>query len=127
MNITLSELVGMRACVGGVERFIEQTGAKDHQPVDVVSLVGGKNTTSDLLWLAGRKLPKNKIVRFACDCALLNVEKIKPYTNKYDQIVAFLRCPVPDAARAAAYAADAAADAAYAALAVNGLLRGLFS
>ena len=145
MFITLHELVKMNACKEGVERFIAQTGANDHEPVNVLSLIGGKNTTSDLLWLAGRKLPGEKIARFACDCALLNIEKIKPHTDKYDLIVGFLRNPTPDAAHAAVYAAALAAvyataldaEAAYSAYAyaaaaqcdqqVNERLKGLFS
>ena len=116
MFITLHELIKMSACKEGVERFIAQTGANDHEPVNVLSLIGGKNTVSDLLWLAGRKLPNDKIARFACDCALLNIEKIKPHTDKYDLVVGFLQNPTPDATyaatRAAAEAARAAAEAA---------------
>ena len=105
----------MNACQTGLDRFIEQTDGTD-KSVDVKDLIGGKNTCSDLLWLAGETLSKDKIVRFACDCALISIELIRPYTNEYDLIHSFLLNPTADtadaAAYAAAYAANAAADAA---------------
>lgn len=106
----------MNACKRGIERFIKQTGANDDELYDVADLIGGENTYSDLLWLVGKKIDKNRIVRFACDCALINIELIKPYTDKYDLIIEFLKNPTrADAARAAAYADDAATAAARAA------------
>lgn len=105
MKITKSELVELNACLGGLKRFIKQTGGVN-TPVAVAALVGGANTYSDLLWLANKKLPKERVVRFACDCALINIERIKPYTNNYNMIVEFLTNP-------AAYAADAAYTAYY--------------
>lgn len=120
MKITKQELKDFGACQDGFKRFVNQTNNTD-EPVDVVSLIGGCNTVSDLLWLAGKTLAKEKIVRFACDCALLNIEKIRPYTNDYNLIVDFLNTPTADAA----YAADAA-DAADAAK-INKLLVKLFS
>ena len=131
MKITKAELIELAACRNGLNRFIAQTNNTD-EPVEVSSLVGGKNTHEDLLWLAGKKLPKDRIVRFACDCALLNNKLIEPYTYKYDLIVEFLRNPTAAragartaaragvratacaATRAAGWAAGAA-DAAYAA------------
>ena len=111
MKITKEELIELGACEEGLDRFIIQTNDTD-EPVEASSLVGGENIYSDLLWLAGKKLTKDRIVRFACDCALINIEMIKPYTDKYDMIVDFLRNPAThvatdaaDAARAAAYAA----------------------
>lgn len=132
MQITKQELIELNACEEGLDRFMLQTGNTD-EPVNVASLVSGKNTYVDLLWLAGEKIPKERIVRFACDCALINIELIKPYTDKYDMIVEFLHDPTAYAAyaaRAAAYAAraadaadaadaDAAARAAYAAYAAD--------
>ena len=79
MKITKAELIELGACKDGLERFIAQTNNTD-EPVEVSSLVGGKNLYSDLLWLAGKKLTKERIVRFACDCALINIEKIRLYT-----------------------------------------------
>ena len=120
MKITKAELVEMGACRVGLERFIKQTNGTD-EAVEVTSLIGGENTLSDLVWLAGKMLPQERIVRFACDCALINIELIKPYTSDYDIIVEFLRNPTGGGlvGDAAAYAADtarnAAADAAYAA------------
>ena len=83
----------------------------------------GENTVSDLLWLAGKILSKEKIVRFACDCALLNIELIRPYTNDFNLIQDFLNNPSQNAARAAARAAYAAADAARAAYAAYAAAR----
>ena len=127
MKITKEELIKLDACEEGLNRFITQTNNTD-EPVEVSSLVGGENNYGDLLWLAGEKLPKDRIVRFACDCALLNIEKIKPYTDKYEIIVKFLSNPTGAgvvagvvrlatraAIRAAAYADVAAADVAAAA------------
>ena len=127
MKISKSQLVSMNACIDGLERFIAQTN-NTNEPVEVLSLIGGKNTISDLAWLAGETLPKEKIVRFACDCALINIELIKPYTDKYDLIVNFLKNPesmgsyaaYANAASARAAAANAASAAAvYAARAAN--------
>ena len=110
MKITKQELKNFGACQEGFKRFIIQTNNTD-EPVEVISLIGGKNTVSDLLWLAGKILSKEKIVRFACDCALLNIELIRPYTNDFNLIQDFLNNPSQNAARAA-YAATYAADAA---------------
>ena len=121
MKITKQELKNFGACQEGFKRFIIQTNNTD-EPVEIVSLIGGENTVSDLLWLAGKILSKEKIVRFACDCALLNIELIRPYTNDFNLIQDFLNNPsqnaagrAADAAYAAADAAGRAADAAYAA------------
>ena len=110
MKISKSKLIKMNACIAGLERFIEQTNNTDKQ-VDVASLVGGRNTYGDFLWLASKTLTNERIVRFACDCALLNIEKIKPYTLEYDLIVDFLYHPSKAAADAYAYAYAAYADA----------------
>lgn len=113
MKITKSELIEMGACQPGLKRFIKQTkGTND--AVEVSSLIGGENTYSDFLWLAGKKLSKERIVRFACNCALINIEKIKPFTDKYDLIIDFLNNPT-DAATCAAYDAYSAACDAYSA------------
>lgn len=97
MKISKQELIEMDACVDGLDRFIEQTGDTD-KSVDVKDLIGGKNDYYDALWLAGKRLPKDKIVRFACDCALINIELIKPYTDDYDLIYNFLVNPTNDTA-----------------------------
>ena len=114
MLITKEQLIDLEACSEGLNRFINQTG-NTNLAVEVTSLVGGENTVSDLLWLAGKTLPKEKIVKFACDCALLNIDHIKPYTDKFEIICGFLKAPKQGAyaARAAARAAYAAAYAAY--------------
>ncbi|AHK11636.1 hypothetical protein S140_229 [Shewanella sp. phage 1/40] len=108
MKISKKELIKMDACKSGLKRFIYQTNDTDNS-VYVTSLIGGKNTYSDLLWLAGKKLDQSRIVRFACDCALLNIETIKPYTDQYDLIVESLKNPsAADAAINAINAANAA-------------------
>jgi len=123
MKISKQQLKSMKACEDGLGRFIEQTN-NTYELVDVLSLIGGKNTVGDLIWLAGETLSKEKLLRFTCDLTLINIDKIKPYTDRYDLIVEYLMNPT--AARAAdVYAAalyvtadaDAvdAADAAYAA------------
>jgi len=114
MKISKQQLIDMKACEDVLERFIEQTNNTD-ELVDVLSLIGGKNTVYDLVWLAGETLPKEKLVRFACDLALINIEKIKLYTEKYDLIVEFLMNPTADsvaiyAAIYAVYAARVTAD-----------------
>lgn len=125
MKISKAELVELGACTGGLKRFIKQTGGTEDE-VEVASLVGGENTYSDLLWLAGKKLSKESIARFACNCALINIENIKPYTDEYNLIVNFLINPM-DAAYAAAAAAHAyAAAAAGNSEKVDELLRKLF-
>ncbi|QGT52279.1 hypothetical protein [Vibrio phage MZH0603] len=106
----------MNACEPGLQRFIKQTNNTE-EPVEVSSLIGGENYYSDFLWLAEGTLPKERIVRFACDVALINIELIKPYTEQFDLIVGFLNNPdantdaVVDAVDAAVDAADADADA----------------
>lgn len=107
MKINKQQLIDMKACEGGLDRFIEQTD-NTYDDIEVESLIGGKNTTDDLLWLTGKTLSKDKIVRFACDCALLNVDLIKPYTDDYDVIIAFLKWPAAANAVPAARAAHAA-------------------
>ena len=93
MKISKQQLIEMNACQDGLDRFIEQTNNTD-EPIEVLSLIGGKNTNSDLIWLAGETLQKEKIIRFACDVALINIEQIKPYTSQYDLIVEFLINPI---------------------------------
>jgi len=89
MKISKSELIEMDACELGLKRFIEQTNNTEDS-VEVTSLVGGLNTHEDLLWLASKKIPKRRIVRFAYDCALIVAHHIKPHTDNYDLIVDFL-------------------------------------
>ena len=108
MKITKLQLQKLNACKDGLNRFITQTNNTD-QPVSIVSLIGGENTISDLLWLYSEIYDTKDIINFSCKCALINIELIKPYTDKYDLIVDFLNNPVDasrvDAARTATYAA----------------------
>jgi len=117
MKTKKHELIAFDACQHGLDRFIEQTNNTEAD-VDVASLVGGKNTYSDILWLLnGKGVSTDRIVRFSCDCALINIDLIKPYTDKHDLIFEFLKNRVGNNARAADSAAYAAASAAYAAAA----------
>jgi len=89
MKISKQQLIELGACEDDLDRFIMQTNNSD----EVASLIGGENMVSDLLWLAGKTLLAKKLVRFACDCALVNVELIKPYTADFDLIIGFLNDP----------------------------------
>lgn len=92
MKISLQELHDLGACSEGVERFKLQTN-NTREPVDVAGLVGGVNTHSDLIWLALEFLTEERITRLACDCALINIELIKPYVADYELVVNWLRSP----------------------------------
>ena len=117
MKISKQQLIELKASQYILDRFVDQTNGTDDL-VSVESLFGGKNTISDLMWLAGKTVDKRKIIEFACSVALINIEKIKPYTEKYDEMVRFLNNPeFKYAANDAAADAYAAADAAYAAAA----------
>lgn len=72
------------------KRFVKQTGGTE-LPVEISSLIGGMNTTRDLLWLAGEILPREVIVKFACKCALISLPLIEGYTDKYEVIAEFLK------------------------------------
>ena len=90
-NITKAELIELDACEIGLDRFIRETKNTD-EPVEILSLIGGENTTEDLLWLAVRLGGLEQVKKFALNCAALNVEKIKPYChpNQYELILNFL-------------------------------------
>ncbi len=51
-------------------------------------------------------LSKEKIGIFLCDCALLNVDKIKPYTDKYNEIFDWLNNPSKEGAHSVAVYAN---------------------
>lgn len=85
MKISKQDLIDMYACDCLVNRFTKQTG-NNNDPVDIVSLIGGENTYSDLLWIAGELLEIDKIAKLSLDVAMINIELIKPYTDKYDLI-----------------------------------------
>ena len=93
MKTSKKELTELGACEGVLDRFIKQTNNTDDS-VDVASLVGGENTYEDIMWLLDKKgVSKDRRLRFACDCALINIELIKPYTDKYELIIGFLNNP----------------------------------
>lgn len=75
------------------------------KPISIISLITGDSktgfhSTTEFLWLAGEILPREKIVIFACDCALINVELIKPYVTEeyYKYIINFLNNPTKEKA-----------------------------
>lgn len=68
MKISYDELIKIWGRKARIKRFLKQVNGS-REPVEVVSLIGGENTVSDLLWLAGRRLPKARIVTFAIGCA----------------------------------------------------------
>lgn len=123
-TITKAQLIAWNACEDGLDRFIGQTGGTD-KPVEIISLIGGKNTIGDLVWLAQKMFGTGRIRKFACDCALINVELIKPYTDKYDLIADWLKDPTgkdamaADKASCGAWAATADSFVGWAARAVS--------
>ena len=68
-----------------------------------------ETTKAHILWLVSKHQTRERIVRFACDCALINIELIKPYTDKYELILGFLRNPTDNEATVAYTASLAAA------------------
>lgn len=136
MKITKQQLKEMGACKDGLRRFIKQTNGT-LEPVDVSDLVGGLNTYGDLLWLAGKTIQEERVIRFACECALLNFDKIKLYTDRYDELLEFLKNPTytntnsaKDAFACYSYAyaaADAASNGAESRGAVDKLLIDMFN
>jgi hypothetical protein len=127
-TISKAELIIMGAHEKTLSRFIEQTG-DTHETVLISSLFNGKNTISDLMWLAGEICTIEKIRKFARDVAMVNVELIKPYyiesdyglilnslkTGENAPLVASIQTPSWATARAdaAALAISAAATANY--------------
>jgi hypothetical protein len=82
-TISKAELISMKVYETGLNRFIEQTNNTD-KPVLISELFNGKNTVSDLIWLAGEICDIEKIRKFARDIALINIELIKPHCSDSD-------------------------------------------
>ena len=79
--VTKAELFNMGACVSGLGRFIEQTNdTKD--PVLITSLIGGKNTVADFIWLAEKLYGVERVIEFACETAITKIELIKPFCSE---------------------------------------------
>ncbi|CAM0035687.1 hypothetical protein VPHK120G1_0021 [Vibrio phage K120 g1] len=94
MEITKQRLIGMRPA-GRLKRFISQT-KNTEKPVKIVSLIGTEFTSKDLLWLAGRfgsELGYEKIMKFSCGCALVNLDRIEKYSPEFEVIKKFLKDP----------------------------------
>ena len=112
--ITKAELISAKACLSGLTRFISQTNNTD-EPVLITSLIGGKNTATDLLWLADKICTAEKMRSFARDVALVNIELIKPECSEadYAQILNSLKTgkKATRAAHAAVHAASVVAAA----------------
>ena len=68
ITISKQQLKDLDACLSGLNRFITSTDNTAYG-IDVIDLISTDVTTGDLLWLAGKILPKKKIVQFAVDCA----------------------------------------------------------
>lgn len=95
MKITKKELLDMGACEDRLGRVLEQVEDAE-SVVNVSDLVGGEITYSDLLWLAGKKFTSARLVRLACDCALINIGLIKEYTENLVLVEEFLINPSAD-------------------------------
>ena len=67
-TINKQQLKDLCACKDGLKRFITATDNTEYD-VNVIDLIGSDVTTNDLIWLAGKILPKKRIVQFAVDCA----------------------------------------------------------
>ena len=98
MKISKQQLIEMNASEEFLDRFTKQTGnTKDEVSVDLlISFIGIETKVKDLLWLASETIEKEKIIRFYCDVALIDINLIKPYTKAYDEIVDFLKNPNPN-------------------------------
>jgi hypothetical protein len=129
IKITLETIREHHPCADGWKKV---KAANDDQPFPVSSILDS-NGLDDTLWVL-RCLPEHNQLwrKFACWCALENIELIKPYTDKYDLIVDYLNNPDADSAYNVARAVhgvvrsaydddddDAAYDAAYAAYAAT--------
>ena len=68
ITINQQQLEDLNACEDGLNRFITATDNTEYD-VNVIDLIGSDVTTNDLIWLAGKILPKKRIVQFAVDCA----------------------------------------------------------
>lgn len=90
--ITKQQLMKLGACDGLIERFERQTNNASGN-VDIVSIIGGENTADDFLWLAGKSLDNNKIVRFTCDLAMINIKPLEKYADDFNLILGFLDNP----------------------------------
>ena len=95
IKITIQQLIQLGTDDAVLNAFIEQTNDTD-KPVDLASLVGGKIPIEDLAWLScvlcTSPEQRVKMIRCVKDCALINIELIKPFVTKrdYNSIVKFL-------------------------------------
>ena len=67
-TINKQQLKNLNTCEDRFNRFIAATD-NTNTDVNVLDLIGSDVTTSDLLWLADKILPKKMIAQFAIDCA----------------------------------------------------------
>lgn len=85
MKISKAELLSLNACSGGYQRFVEQTHYTN-EPVDLVTLIGGKNKISDFVWLINVKHSQGHLDArpFFAGLCLLGLEFVKPFFTEQD-------------------------------------------
>ena len=119
ITINKQQLKDLNACQSGLERFITSTKYTECD-VCVIDLISTDVTTSDLIWLAGKILPKKKIVQFAVDCAesvvhlSINKELSQNCIDATKAVIENDNITNRNATRAAAGAADAEYSGTYA-------------
>jgi hypothetical protein len=118
IKVSKKILIEMNACEYGVRQFMSHV-KDENVELNALDLIDSDNISLDnKVWFATRVIrDKGKLVKFACNCALINIEKVRPYCNEtqYQFIIDYLKEPAADAAADAAYAAADAARAARAA------------
>ena len=93
MRITKQKLIDLGASQDQIELFIQKTNNTD-EPVLISSLLEGDIYLMFLvIWIASKVLDTSKMVRFHCDFTLMYVHLLKHHTDKYDDIVDFLKNP----------------------------------
>ena len=114
ISITLNQIKKHNPCTDGWKKVLKANGGinADFDKPFAVSSILDSNDLGDTLWTL-RCLPEhNKLwCKFACWCAMQNIEKIKSYcsADDYDLIVQYLTNQDEDLRSAAWSAADSAA------------------
>lgn len=108
MKTAKQQLADLKACKESLNNSIDLT-KNTSEPVFISQLVGWEDSIRDSVRSVGKLLPPNKLVKFAKDCALINIELIKPLCTeeKYQLILDFLNNESDDIAAHAAYEAIA--------------------
>lgn len=93
MRITKQELIDSGASQEQIVLFVQNTNNTD-EPVLISSLLDGDIYSMYLvIWIASKVLDTSKMVRFHCDLTLMYIHLLKPHTEKYNDIVDFLKNP----------------------------------